>query len=331
MSCCGWILNGPVILGHPYMLLYLLRHCGAVSNLLLNTSETEESSAGCLLPSKVKQSTEDRRKMTAQRDDLWAGLMRQFLGNYECIEKISVFPHSLMILVAPRHLSGEAPWEPLLSSVGINGNLVLLCDSPALLLQGNCWARVTNQHGPSTCCELADPALLKSRRVRFEELRKGLCVWFRFGISSVTASIGNVPAATGAQAAWFTREVTVLNKSYIRNNLPPAAHNNAAVIPSRRSADTRKCPCEASVSCSSPQASWRDLQPQLVLLHRPPSPRNQQLQRGRHGHAALQHGALRLPAQVVPHASRCGLVGGITPIPPCSRLAGCKSAPARRL
>ena len=47
--------------------------------------------------------------MTTQRDGQRPGLMIQFLGNRECVEKISVFPGTPMILVAPRHLSGEAP------------------------------------------------------------------------------------------------------------------------------------------------------------------------------------------------------------------------------
>lgn len=46
---CGGILNGLLVLGHPYM-LYLLRHWGAVRNSLLNSPETEDSSVGQLLP-----------------------------------------------------------------------------------------------------------------------------------------------------------------------------------------------------------------------------------------------------------------------------------------
>lgn len=145
-----------------------------------------------------------------------------------------------MILVAPRHLSGEAPWEPLCSSAGINGNLGLLCDSPSPSAGES--LHLSNKP------EVAQ-AHAEKPWARFEEPRKGLCVWFRSGITSVTASIGNVPAATGAWAAWFTREVTMLNKSYIKNDLPPAVHNNPAVIPSRRSADIRNRPREVSVSC----------------------------------------------------------------------------------
>lgn len=38
----GWILYGVVMLGHPYTLLYLLRHCGAVSKLVLSTRNRRE-------------------------------------------------------------------------------------------------------------------------------------------------------------------------------------------------------------------------------------------------------------------------------------------------
>lgn len=160
MSCCGWILNGPVILAHPYMLFYLLRHCGVACNLLLNSSETGESSAGWLPPSKIKQSTESSRKqMTMQRDGQWPALMIQFLGYRECVEKISVFPDTLMILVALRHLSGEAPWEPLFSSAGIMETLYCCVTAPALLLQGNCYVQVTNQKWPKHVLWAAGPSL----------------------------------------------------------------------------------------------------------------------------------------------------------------------------
>lgn len=104
---CGCILNGLVVLGHPYM-LYLLQRRGAASNPLLNPPETEESSAGQMLP-KIKQSTEGRRKQTTtERDGCWPGLMIKFLGNCECLEKISAFPDVLMILMTPKCSSGEA-------------------------------------------------------------------------------------------------------------------------------------------------------------------------------------------------------------------------------
>lgn len=74
---------------------------------MLCPPETEERFAGQLLP-KTKQNTEGGRKTTAERDGYWPGLMIQFLGNCECIEKTSVFPDVLMILVAPKHLSGGA-------------------------------------------------------------------------------------------------------------------------------------------------------------------------------------------------------------------------------
>lgn len=48
-------------------MLYLLQHRGAVSNSLLNSPETEESSVRQMVP-KIKQSTEGRRKQTRERE-----------------------------------------------------------------------------------------------------------------------------------------------------------------------------------------------------------------------------------------------------------------------
>lgn len=99
-----------------------------------------------------------------------------------------------------------------------------------------------------------------------------------------------------------------VNKSYIRNNLPPAVHNNAAAMPSRHCADSRNRPCEVWVPCFPPQASQRGWSRSCAPL-RPGLP-SQEPQHGRHGHAALQQGALRLPAPS-PHSLRLGT--GITP------------------
>lgn len=94
----------------------------------------------------------------------------------------------------------------------INGNLALLCDSPSsssageLLHLGN-KPEVARAHAAShwnqPCCDVLECIVC-------EEPHKGLCIAFKPGTAYATALIGNFPAATGAQAAGFTREVTKL-------------------------------------------------------------------------------------------------------------------------
>lgn len=105
----------------------------------------------------------------------------------------------------------------------------------------------------------------------------------------------------------------MLNKSYVRNNLPPAAHNNAAVMPSRHCADCRNCPCEVEYLVFLPRphrGAWsRSCAPLLPVL---PS----------------QAGAAREARARSPGSAVCR---GSYPISPHFWLAGCKSAPAPRL
>lgn len=62
--------------------------------------------------------------------------MIEFLGNCECLEKISVFPDMLMILMAPKHLSGEGSMRTSVQFCGNKWKPWNAVGSPALLSRG---------------------------------------------------------------------------------------------------------------------------------------------------------------------------------------------------